>query len=800
MLRISYLLVVYLAGGAATAGMAVASVEPEWVPFIILLVMAFVTEPLKVGLPRVDRAVSLSFLFTFAAMTELPAASALYIAAVAEAHNLIAERPRRLPWANISFRFAALSICVLSTSLCYQELADQMEGPFRAAAAGLTYYAVSSLLHTFLIAIEERQPIWTIWNQRFFWSGPVYVLASVGLSLTQRLTSATSTQESVLALVLILVPYLYLRHYWSRLHDHEDHVREIADIRHRAIETLAAAIESKDGGSVDQLRRIRRSALYLAEKVGCGKREREAIEQAALLHDIGKVSVPDYILGKPGPLTEHEFSLIATHSSVGAAIADSAHYPDSVGEIIRCHHEHWDGSGYPAGLEEEHIPAMARVLTIVDCFETLISDRPYRPALSMEEAVKILKQQRGKTFDPKMLDTFLSFLPEMMAERDSVEDREPEEQISPTLDRVTVRQTWTDDAVRHGAALRHQSLEKLSRTPDQLWAFYEILDLLGADLEFEKSLRQCLRILHRPIPYEKAGIFVLDKGKFILLTAEGFPQHCVSRLTLSQDHGLIAQALVSRSAIVANAPPSELPSGGAPRYLTDVKSSLVAPLIVGERVVGLIALCGKEKDEFTQEQAHSLRLIAPKLARTMLSFRAVQKISAEAETDVVTGLSNARAAFRRLDVEMKRSQRNGSSVGVLFMDVDGLKPVNDSYGHRAGDELLIEVARRLKGRLRAYDLAARVGGDEFVAILPGVSRDDLASAADSMRSVIADAAVKVADDKYAWVTISVGSAMYPNDGLDADDLINLSDQRMYEAKMKARTSSRKSEAVSTAVS
>ena len=184
----------------------------------------------------------------------------------------------------------------------------------------------------------------------------------------------------------------------------------------------------------------------------------------------------------------------------------------------------------------------------------------------------------------------------------------------------------------------------------------------------------------------------------------------------------------------------------------------------------------------------------------MLSSRAVQKISVEAETDAVTGLSNARAAFRRLEVEMKRAQRDGSSVGVLFMDVDGLKPVNDSYGHRAGDELLIEVARRLKGRLRAYDLAARVGGDEFVAILPGVSRDDLASAADSMCIVIADTAVKVADDKYARVTISVGSAMYPYDGLDADDLVNLSDQRMYAVKMKARTSSRKSEAVSTPVS
>jgi diguanylate cyclase (GGDEF)-like protein len=310
--------------------------------------------------------------------------------------------------------------------------------------------------------------------------------------------------------------------------------------------------------------------------------------------------------------------------------------------------------------------------------------------------------------------------------------------------------------------------------------------MLGADLEFEKSLTACLRILYRPIPYDKAGIFVLEGGRFVLFAAEGFPQHCVSRLSLSRDHGLVAQSVISRSAIMANAPPSEEPLAGAPRYLTDVKSSLVAPLAVDEHVVGLIALCGKEENAFTNEQAHSLGLIAPKLARTLLSSRTVQKISAEAETDTVTGLPNARAAFRRLEAEIKRAERNRTSVGILFMDIDSLKPVNDSYGHRAGDELLIEVATRLKGRLRAYDIAARLGGDEFIAVLPGLSRDDLASMAESMRECVSKEPIQVTKDNFAAASISVGSAIYPYDGLNADDLVNLSDQRMYQAKMRAR--------------
>ena len=789
-LRNTYLVAVYLAAGIATAWMAAGSVEPDWIPFIILLVMAFATHPLQVGLPRVDRSVSLSFLFTFAAITELPPGSALYIAAVAETSSFLVRRDADIAWSKIAFRFASLAICVLVTSLSYQHFGVWLEGPFRAAAAGITYYAVSSLLDTILIALEEEQAPWTVWNERFFWSGPVYLFASVGLGLTQRLTASVSTAESLLALGLIFAVYFYLRAYWSRLHDHEDHVREVATIQHRAIETLAAAIESKDGGSAGHLRRVRRTAVELAELADCSNTEIEAIEQAALLHDIGKVGVPDYILMKPGRLTDHEFSQIAAHSSVGAAIVDSAKFPAPVAAIVRCHHEHWDGSGYPKGLKGEEIPRLARILSIADCFDALMSDRPYRPALSLDDAIEIMKQQRDKLFDPHLLDLFLQALPELAAGRAASSDPEPEQGISDSLTHVQVQQTWTDDASTHTAALRYQSLALLSHTPDQLWAFYEILDMLGADLEFEKGLTECLRILYRPIPFEKAGIFVLENDEFVLLAAQGFPDHCISRLALSRDHGLIAQAVVSRTSIAGNAPPSELPDGAALRYLADVKSSLVAPLIVEERIVGLIALCGTEPNGFTPEQAHALRLITPKLARTLLSSRKVQRISVEAETDTVTGLSNARAAFRRLEIEMNRAQRERATVGILFMDVDGLKPVNDSFGHRAGDELLVEVAARLKGRLRAYDFAARIGGDEFIAILPGVSREDLDAAAASMRSAVADTPIEVAEDTTAQVTISIGSAMYPYDGLDADDLVALSDRRMYEAKMKSRNSSR----------
>ena len=354
-------------------------------------------------------------------------------------------------------------------------------------------------------------------------------------------------------------------------------------------------------------------------------------------------------------------------------------------------------------------------------------------------------------------------------------------------DIVQIEQSWVSDSEQNATALRNQSFQHLIRRPDELLAYYEILDMLGADLDFEKSLHECLRILYRPIPYDKACIFLLEHGEYILLAAQGLPEHCLSRIALPRDHGVVAQAAISRSCVIADAPPSEIPGQGAPRYLDDVKSTLAAPLVYDEIVVGMLVLCASEAGAFKEEQARSLNLVTAKLARTVVSSKAVQQISVEAETDPVTSLPNARGAFRRLRAEVSRAQRSKGAIGVLFMDINGLKPVNDSYGHSAGDRLLIETARRLRERLRAYDYAARVGGDEFLAILPEVSREDLALAVVSMKAAIAETAMEVADGVHAKVTISIGSAMYPYDGLDPEDLVNLSDQRMYEEKERTRS-------------
>src|SRR5690606_37389455 len=127
---------------------------------------------------------------------------------------------------------------------------------------------------------------------------------------------------------------------------------------------------------------------------------------AAVLHDVGKIGVPDSVLCKPGRLTELEFQSIVAHAGIGADIVASMEFPEPVDAVVRCHHEHWDGSGYPAALSGEQIPRLARILTVVDCFDALVSERPYRKPLSIEQAADLMRQQRRKIFDPEVLDVF----------------------------------------------------------------------------------------------------------------------------------------------------------------------------------------------------------------------------------------------------------------------------------------------------------------------------------------------------------------------------------------------------------
>ena len=213
--------------------------------------------------------------------------------------------------------------------------------------------------------------------------------------------------EFILALgawgFLVAIPSALLLTRWFHVAHTANHAEEMAALHLRTIEALALAIEAKDHTTHDHLRRVQVYATEIGKELNLSPVELEALHAAALLHDIGKLAVPEHIISKPGKLTREEFEKMKIHPTVGAEILERVEFPYPVAPIVAAHHEHWDGAGYPNGLRGEQIPIGARILSAVDCFDALATDRQYRRALPLEGAMKVLIGESGKSFDPQVV-------------------------------------------------------------------------------------------------------------------------------------------------------------------------------------------------------------------------------------------------------------------------------------------------------------------------------------------------------------------------------------------------------------
>jgi putative nucleotidyltransferase with HDIG domain len=174
---------------------------------------------------------------------------------------------------------------------------------------------------------------------------------------------------------------------------------------------LARAIATRHRATYEHAERVRQYAIALAEQAGIADPQLlHTIQTAALLHDIGKLAIPDRLLDKPGPLTSDEYDQVKQHAAIGADILSGVPFPGPLALLVRHHHENWDGTGYPDGRRGDAIPIGARVLAIVDCYDALTSDRPYRRALAHNSAIAMIYERRGSMFEPTMTDAFLQIV------------------------------------------------------------------------------------------------------------------------------------------------------------------------------------------------------------------------------------------------------------------------------------------------------------------------------------------------------------------------------------------------------
>jgi putative nucleotidyltransferase with HDIG domain len=390
--------------------------EPEW---LVLLGLTLLSGLATLRVPGIPISFSIGDIFTIvAALVVGPAAGAVTAALDGLVlSSRMASSDRSLH--RVLFNMATLAVATWVAATAFFALAGPqpvLDGPVAAvrllamlALFGVLDYGLSTGMVAVAISFEQREPLLPIWRQHLASLWITYLGGVFAALLILVLRRASVVEALVVIIPIPILLYITFRHALGRSEDHITHLGKMNKVYLATIEALAQAIDAKDQVTHDHIRRVQDDSLRVARALGVDDElELQAIKAASLLHDVGKIAVPEHILNKPGRLSPSEFQIMKKHAPVGADILSVIGFPYPVTPIVRHHHENWDGSGYPDALAGEAIPLGARILAVVDCFDALTSDRPYRPRLDDGAALSILTERRGTMYDPRVVDIFVN--------------------------------------------------------------------------------------------------------------------------------------------------------------------------------------------------------------------------------------------------------------------------------------------------------------------------------------------------------------------------------------------------------
>jgi len=587
----------------------------------------------------------------------------------------------------------------------------------------------------------------------------------------------------ILTPVSILATYLIYRGARARLQSKTGEIEALSQLHLATAEALATAIDAKDQTSHCHVRRVQIYAAGMGEVFGLSPDEIAALKAGALLHDIGKLAVPPHILNKPGPLTHAEFEKMKIHTVVGAQILGRVDFPYPVIPIVRHHHEQWDGRGYPDRLRGEQIPITARIISVVDCFDSIREDRPFRRGMTLDEATALLLRGSGIHFDPVVVEQFIKHLPRFDAEIEGLGlqhqcanySTEPPIQLS----EVDMSQTR-----ERGSYIAYDQIKKAHR---EVYALYEIARTFGTSLNVEHTLEILVDKVGHVVPFDTCIVYFYDDQKGYATARHVAGKHAqrLSGRCIALGEGVTGFALANRSAVNQLHPSLDFtdinPEAGV-RY----RSMASLPLFKDDVLLGALSVYSAELEQYTDDHMRLLETVT-RLASDALG-NAMQHAEAESNalTDPLTGLPNGRYLSLRFEEEAARARRTDRTFQVVMLDLDEFKNVNDTHGHKAGDKMLREVAHLIAGQLREYDFLARSGGDEFVALVQEVVGAQVEDLCMRIESAVSKFSLPLGRNRSAHVGISIGTATFGVDGDTLDQLVVAADNEMYRMKSTHR--------------
>jgi len=769
--------------------------------FVCYLLVAVLASSLKVQLPGIDGTMSVNFLFILLSVLELNLPETLVLGCTATlAQCLFGTRQKLVPIKIVFNVFGMMANAIVVSYFAYHSLQRVLGAgtlPLLVVTA-LIFFVANTVPIAMVISLTEGKPAHKVWADCHFWSFPFYMVGAAVVFAVGFVSKQVGWQTSLLVLPLVYWIYRSYHLYLAKLADEKKLVEiekgnaeEVALLHLRTIESLALAIEAKDHTSHKHLQRVRVFAVEVAKELGFPEDEIEALRAAALLHDIGKLAIPEHIINKPGHLTPEEFEKMKIHTMVGAEILERVAFPYPVAPIVRSHHERWDGTGYPDGLKGEQIPMGARVLAVVDCLDAMSSHRQYQNAMSLDAAMEKVASMSGSAFEPRIVELlkrrYLEL--EMLVQSNSA----PAEEAA--LSTATSKSTSTDvraeagkepaagleqAAPIPGAANEADFLSSIASARQEAQTMFELSQDLGNSLSLGETLSVLSMRLRKMIPYDSMAVFLLKDGRLLpeLVSGDNFRQ--LSSLNIGLGEGLCGWVAEKRKPIVNGNPEAEAGYVSDPAKFTTLRSILAVPLEGLNGMVGVLAMYGADRDAFSADHLRILLAVSSKIALSVENALKYQQAEDSATTDYLTGLPNARSLFVHLSRELARCRRTGTSLAVMVCDLDNFKQINDLYGHLEGDNLLKDFAGHLKESCRGYDYVARMGGDEFVIVAPGMSPEAASEKSSRLNQLAIEAGKKIAGRNL--VALSVGTAFCPQDSFDVERLLAEADRRMYSMK------------------
>jgi diguanylate cyclase (GGDEF)-like protein/putative nucleotidyltransferase with HDIG domain len=753
--------------------------------FICYLGLAVLTSRLRVELPRIPSTLSVSFLFILLGILQLSFSETLILGCAATlVHCLYPDRPSAV---QVTFNFCSGAVSTAIAYNVYHWVSPRLveSNVLALGIAATAYFVANTGSIAAVISLTEATSLKKILVECYFWCFPYY-LAGAGIAgAIGWFDNSFNWETSLLIAPSIYIIYRSYRLYLGRLDTERQHVGEIANLHLRTIEALALAIEAKDHTTHDHLQRVRVYAIEIAKALGINGAELEALHAAALLHDIGKLAVPEHIISKPGRLTPEEFEKMKIHPIVGAEILERVRFPYPVVPIVRAHHEKWDGSGYPYGLSGKEIPIGARILTAVDFLDALASDRQYRRAVPLEEAMQRLVAESGKAFDPQVVDVLRKHYRQLelrIRAQSSEEEKDPKLSTGMKIERGLAPAAGFEKATSDSSGGEATFLSSIAAARQEAQALFELSQDLGASLSLGETLSVFSVKLRLLVPYDAIAIYLSRNQELVAEYVNGDNFRLFSSLRIPLGQGLSGWVAQNKKPIVNGNPSVEPGYLNDPTKFSTLRSALAVPLEGVNGVIGVLALYRSERDSFTSDHLRILLAVSSKMGLAIENAVKYQQAESSATTDYLTGLPNARSLFLQLDRELARCKRDGKSLTVMVCDLDGFKTINDRFGHLEGNRVLRLFGQALKESCREYDYVARMGGDEFVLVAPGLASDVAGKKADQIQQLAKQAGLEVCAEDI--LSLSVGLAICPEDGANAEQLLAQADRRMYMEKQR----------------